>query len=232
LQRALVNFGSVPDFSQLAKSLGMTEADLQNAAGPDIQRLAQENTAAGTSTQARLTQANDDAVRQIRAALNRRGLLNSGESGYQLDRQNTGYRQASYDANQKLLDYLQKYQQGYVSAQQARQGQLAQSYSDAANRQYANNQGTPGTTATFDHVDSAGRAVYRGPDGRLYDVSGSAYSPPATGYSTPNGTGTGPAVDPNTGYGLTGIGAAALAYPTNNPETAATWAKSYGTRMV
>lgn len=179
IQRALVQFGKVPDLGSLAKSLGMSQADIQDAAGPDVQKLAQENTDAGLSTEARLAQANQDAVRQITNSLNARGILNSGETGFQLDRQNTANRQGEYDANQKLLDYLQQYQQGYVSAQQAKEQSLAQAYSDAANRQYNLNQGSAGQQAAFDHVDSAGHAVYRGPSGSLFNADGSPYTAPA-----------------------------------------------------
>lgn len=166
------------DFGALAKQLGMSLADVQNALGPDAQKLAQENTGAGLSTQARLNLANNDAISRIKAELNKRGLLNSGETGFELDRQNLGYRQAQSDATQKLLGFLQQYQQGYLSAQQQREGVLSGAYSDAANRQFTNNQGSAGTTATLDHVDPAGRAVYKGPDGSLYNADGSPYSPP------------------------------------------------------
>lgn len=121
----------------------MTQADLQDAFGPDVQKLAQENTAAGLSTTARLDQANQKATRDIIANLNRRGILHSGEAGYQLDQQNLGYRQAQFDAYQKLLGYLQQYRAGYLAAEQQRAQALAQAYSAAADRVYSNNQGTP-----------------------------------------------------------------------------------------
>jgi hypothetical protein len=196
IQRALVNFGSAPDLAALAKSLGMTEADLQNAVGPDIQQLAKENTSAGLSTEARLRQANQDAIAQIKAALNKRGLLNSGEAGYELDRQNTGFRQAEYDANQKLLDYLNQYQQGYVSAQDAKNAQLAQAYSDAANRQYANTSGSAGFDAPYAFTDANGTVVYKSADGRLWNMNRTPYVPPQPAPSAPP-TSFG---NPNVGY--------------------------------
>ena len=178
IQNAVTTFGAVPDMAKLAASLGMTQADLQNLLGPDVQKLAQENTDAGLSTEARLKQANADAIANIKASLNKRGILNSGEAGYQLDRQNTGYRQAESDATQKLLDYLGQYQQGYASAQAQRAQGLASAYSSAADRQYNTNQGSAGVTATFDHVDPSGAAVYKGPDGSLYNSDGSPYAAP------------------------------------------------------
>jgi hypothetical protein len=196
IENAYVQFGSNIDFATLAKQLGMSEADVQQALGPDAQKLAQENTSAGLSTQARLDQANTNAIQKIRADLNRRGILNNGEAGYQLDQQNLGYRQAESDATQKLLSYLQQYQQGYLSAQQQRQGQLATAYGDAANRQYGTNAGSPGVTATFDHVDASGNAVYRAADGSLYHVDGSPYSAPV-----PSGGTVGPSYAAGVGRG-------------------------------
>lgn len=178
IQRAITQFGKVPDLASLAKQLGLSLADVQKTLGSGIGQLAQENTDAGLSTEARLGQANTDAIRQIKNSLNARGLLNSGETGFQLDRQNTGYRQAESDATNKLLDYLAQYQQGYLAAQQTRSGQLAGAYSSAADRQFANNQGSAGFTAPLDHVDANGNPVYRGPDGTLYGADGNPYTEP------------------------------------------------------
>ena len=178
IQRALVNFGKVPDLASLASQLGLSQADLQGVAGPDVQRLAQENTNAGLSTEARLSQANQDALRQITATLNARGMLNSGETGFQFDRQNTGNRQAESDATQKLLDYLNQYQQGYASAQAQRAQALASAYSSAADRQYANNQGSAGTSANWAYTDANGNAVYTDANGNAYNADGSRYTGP------------------------------------------------------
>lgn len=136
ITNAYENFGKPVDLSQLAQQLGMSQADIQNALGPDAQKIAQENTAAGLSTVARLDQANTKANRQIIQDLNKRGILNSGETPYQLDQENLSYRQAQQDAYQKFLGYLQQYQQGYLTAQQQRAAALAQAYSAAADRQY------------------------------------------------------------------------------------------------
>jgi hypothetical protein len=196
IQRALVNFGSVPDLATLAKQLGLSQEDLSGLAGSDVQRLAQENTDAGLSTQARLAQANQDAIRQLTNQLNARGLLNSGESAYELDRQDTGYRQAQSDATQKLLDYLNQYQQGYASAQAQRAQALASAYGSAADRQFASNQGSAGTAATWAFTDANGAHVYRGPDGTLYNADGSVYNGP--GGAPPTSTSLAPPVAPTT----------------------------------
>lgn len=137
----------------------MSQADIQNYLGPDAQKIAQENTDAGTSTTSRLDQANQNATRAILAGLNKRGLLNSGESGYQLDQQNLGYRQAQQDAYSKFLSYLQQYQQGYLTAQQQRAASLATSINSAADRQYNLNQSPPAAAAPAPPAPPVGGAT-------------------------------------------------------------------------
>lgn len=147
IANAYESFGKPIDLGALAAALGMSQADIQNYLGTDAQKIAQENTDAGTSTVARLDQANQNATRQILANLNKRGLLNSGETGYALDQQNLGYRQAQQDAYSKFLGYLQQYQQGYLAAQQQRATALANAVNAAADRQYQINQSAPAAPA-------------------------------------------------------------------------------------
>lgn len=153
---AYETFGKPVDLSALASQLGMTQADIQNYLGADAAKVAQENTDAGTSTTARLDQANQNATRSVMADLNKRGILNSGETGYQLDQQNLGYRQAQQDAYSKFLGYLQQYQQGYLSAQKDRAAALAAAISAAADRQYGLNQSFPGASAGSGSSSSGG----------------------------------------------------------------------------
>lgn len=193
ISSAYETFGKNIDLSQLASSLGMTQADLQGALSPDVQKLAQENTDAGLSTTARLDQANTKATRQIMQSLNKRGILNSGEAGYQLDQQNLGYRQAQSDAYSKFLGYLQQYQQGYLSAQQKGAGDLATAYGSAADRVVAQNQGTSGITATADHQDATGAWVFKGTDGNFYNADKTPYTAPVApppGVTLPSFTGS------------------------------------------
>jgi len=172
----------------------MSQADLQNALGSDVQKLAQENTDAGLSTTARLQQANDQAKRALIANLNKRGILHSGEAGYQLDQQNQAYGRAQFDAYNKFLGFLQQYQQGYLTAQQQNAQSLAGAYNSAADRQYNNNQGSPGVTAVFDHIDAEGHAVYKDASGNFFNADGSAYTapPPNTSVQQPNLAGFAP----------------------------------------
>lgn len=188
-----MNFGGNVDLNSVAKSLGVDPSALAGLDPATIQKLAQANDTAGTSTEAQLEQANTTAVRGIKNALNARGLLNSGETGYQLGQQQQSYTQAQYDARQKLTDYMTQYQQGYLTAQQQIQQQLASSASSAADRQYANNQGSAGFQALFDHVDPSGVAVYKGADGNLYRSDGTIYTAPSAsggGYNASAGLAT------------------------------------------
>lgn len=194
IANAYEGFGKNVDLASLAKQLGMSQADIQNAIDPGAQKLAQENTAAGTSTVARLDAANNIANQKIIASLNARGMLRSGETGYALDQQNLSYRQAESDAYQKFLGYLQQYQQGYLTAQQKNSSDLAAAYSAAADRQYNAHPSTPGTSAQFDHVDSAGKPVYKDASGSYFNQDGSPYTapnpaaPPATVVSPQGGS--------------------------------------------
>jgi len=161
---AYETFGKPIDLASLASSLGMSQADIQNYLGPDAQKIAQENTAAGTSTTARLDQANTNAIRSIMANLNKRGMLNSGEAGYQLDQQNLGYRQAQSDAYSKFLGYLQQYQQGYLAAQQQRATSLADAINSAADRQYQINQSMPAVSTPTTSAPPPAATVGRTPN--------------------------------------------------------------------
>lgn len=131
-QRAVTLFGDVPDFS------GTAGAQFGEGFSKDIndtiRGLAQENTAAGLSTVARINQAHQDAIEGIRNALASRGILSSGETGYQLGREDLATTKTRYDATQQLLDYLNGVQSGFVQSERARSMGLANAASAAASR--------------------------------------------------------------------------------------------------
>ncbi len=122
-QRALIQFGEVPNFADAAGLLG---ANFSADIGGNTADLAKKNTTAGLSTVARINQHNTDLINGIRNNLAARGGLRSGETGYKLGRENTDYTRAQYDARQKLVDYLAGANAAYVAAQRARELQLAQ----------------------------------------------------------------------------------------------------------
>ncbi len=120
---------------------------------------------------------------QITNALNARGLLNSGESGYELGQQQQNFTNSQFDARSALLKAIQGYQQGFLQGQLQRAQAEAQAYSDAANRQFGMNQSIPGTPATpgtqahFITTDDNGQPIYS--DGQnYYNADGSPYTGP------------------------------------------------------
>ena len=119
----------IPDFSSLGSSLGLTQQQiqmLQQDVSPQVQALAQQNTAGGLSTQAQLQHQQQIAMRGLRNNLAARGGLSSGEDAYQTNEQNHNYALAQNKALQSLLSALGGYQQSYLNAQQGEQNQLTQ----------------------------------------------------------------------------------------------------------
>lgn len=130
-QRAITLFGEVPDFTGQEGLLG------ENFLGDinDVTRgLASQSTKAGLSTVARIDEADRDARENLRNVLAARGILSSGETGYQLGRADTAYRRTQFDARQQLLDYLAGVHAGFVQAERARQQALANAALAASGR--------------------------------------------------------------------------------------------------
>lgn len=183
--RAIVGFGAVPDFNQAQKTLGLNLGDVL---GPDTAQLAQGNE---FSTQANLGHAHIQAVQNIRKALASRGLLRSGETGYQLGEENRQYGQAQYDSTQKLLDYLAGAQQAYAEAEKQRTAQTTQAREAATTRQIGLNPATGSQEAKLDAGLSAqaGEPIYVGANGKKYRADQTIYEPPAPAPARPPQTG-------------------------------------------
>lgn len=192
-QRDVVQYGQLPDLAKAAAALGLSPNDLQSVLGPNVGKLAQENTSAGTSMLARLNADNAKAIQGINNALNARGIYNSGELGYQQGQQNQAYTNSQYDTLQKVLDAMSGAQSSYLSAEQQRIQTLAQALSDAANRAFTNypgSAGSPPTTANYSYTDTAGNPVYTDSSGNFYDGSGNTYNGPG-GKGDPGQSGLG-----------------------------------------
>ena len=209
IKRAYATAGMPIDLSGVAAALGLSTADVSGILDPTTQALAQQNTASGLSTEARLNQAHQFAVRQIKNALNARGLLGSGEAGYQLGKEQTNFAQGQYDARQKLLDYLSSYQQGYLSAANQRAQALAGAYSSASATQQGlpQNQPTPPTTAVFSGYTPDGQPLYKAPDGTLHLLDGSVWTPDTTATPPTTTPTTTPDTTPKLPDGTRGSGA-------------------------
>lgn len=85
-----------------------------------------------TSILARLKGVHEDNLLGITNNLAARGILQSGETKYQNDRENLGYKRTRYDAENQLLDYLKGVQKAFADFQQQRALQLAQQQQDVA----------------------------------------------------------------------------------------------------
>lgn len=124
---ALASYGSVPGNLTAAGNFGQ---DIDET----TRQLAAQATSGGVSTIARLQRAYDLANQGDVANVAARGLLRSGATGQHLSDNLLGYNIAGYDAQQKLLDYLNGLWQGYQDQQQALQGQGVQAQADALSR--------------------------------------------------------------------------------------------------
>lgn len=128
-QRALVQFGQVPQFDALS---GLNPEWIGQDVNDTTRRLAASNTESGLSVAARQRQAFEKQVREIRNSLAARGALRSGEAGHMLQEAQTGYDRAQYDTMQELVDFISGLQAGFAQAERARQGQLRDGASAAA----------------------------------------------------------------------------------------------------
>lgn len=127
-QRLLIQFGEVPE---LPSGLGF---DLTHSLDDATKSLIAQNTQAKLSTVARLQQSYDQGYRTAINNLASRGLLRSGETGFQLGRLQTGFQQAQYGARQQLLDTLNQAWGGYAQGESARQDALLNAMNMALSR--------------------------------------------------------------------------------------------------
>lgn len=122
-----------------------------------------------------LQQAHEQNLRAQRNQLAARGILQSGEYGYQLGQENKDYLQNQYEARQQLLDFINGVQSAFAQAEQNRNNQLVQ----AGQQAYQNQLGLPQNTPTNPFKANLGAswrggAYYKGKDGKLYDAQGQA----------------------------------------------------------
>lgn len=122
IQQALIMFGEVPS--------GLTGPWLNDT----VTAAAQDATNAGLSTTARLQKAASDTRRDTLKALAARGILRSGETGYQLDEGSLRANQAQYDARQSLLDFIHGRNYNFNTAELGRQLAQIQAQFEAAQR--------------------------------------------------------------------------------------------------
>lgn len=164
VQQALIQFGGVPNLSQ--EVLSNTGLDTSGTAA-----LAANNP---FSTLKRLQQSYQDQQDSAKNALAARGILSSGETGFQLGRLGQQQAGAQYDATNSLLGGIGSLNDQYVAGQQAAAQALSQGALTAENTAAASGQSAAGggVTATWD--PSTG--LYKDPSGAFYDQGGNPVS--------------------------------------------------------
>jgi hypothetical protein len=131
-RRGVIQFGISPQFS------GSDLALIPPTYGQDVDQATLDAARGNTfSTTARLSKAHADALQSIKGALAARGLLHSGELGYQTGREENNFETGTYDATQRLLDYLSGVQGSYATGEQQRQAAAAAAAQQAYQNQLA-----------------------------------------------------------------------------------------------
>lgn len=123
-QRALIQYGSVPG----GALPGVTGID------QTTRDLADQNTAGGLSTLAKIRAGYQQADQASVASEAARGILHSGAYGQHAAENLLNYNQAQDTGTQTLLDYLSGLYNGYLQQQQTLQQQAASSQGDALSR--------------------------------------------------------------------------------------------------
>lgn len=162
-QRLLIQLGEVPSSSFVtgpyASYFGQDVNDLTRS-------LASQNTQSGLSILARLSKQYEDARLRNFNDLAARGMLQSGETGYQLGELGQARLQSEYDARMSVLDQLNNLYSQFASAERQRQTQAALSMMDAA--------------------QAESQYPWNYPTGSQYDY-GNYYGDPAIGPNSPGG---------------------------------------------
>lgn len=125
LSNLIIDFGEVPQ--------GYTSPYLS----PTAAALAGQNTQAGLSLVARLNRAAEDSRRQQINDLAARGILSSGETGFQLGRVQQSSLESQYDARRQLLDLLRQGSDAFAQAELQRKLGLIDAAQNAYGRQSA-----------------------------------------------------------------------------------------------
>lgn len=123
LSSLFVNYGSPGLASQLSQ-YGYTVS-------PTDVSAAQANYNAGNATLARLDQQHSLGRQAVTNNLAARGLIRSGDLGYQLGQQDTQYGNGVYDALQNVLNQAFNLQQGAISQRNSLQDQITQAMQSA-----------------------------------------------------------------------------------------------------
>lgn len=147
LQAAIAQYGALPDLSKYGIS-----SDIIAAITPLAQQLAQQNTANGLSTVARLGNAHQQNVLSLRNNLAARGMLESGALPTLQNKENLAYSQAQQDSLMQLLNAIAGYQNSFLQSKDSIDQALQQALQDAYQRESSlpQNQPRPAETYSYD----------------------------------------------------------------------------------
>lgn len=192
-QRALINFGDIPDFSSAIGGLGLDpNSPMYRMLFGDVNEMtrkaAQDMTNSHLSTNWNLQHAHESNLNDLIDKLAARGSFRSGAAISGVGQENQNYTGAQFNARRDLLDYLTGVQSAFTQSEQARQAKLAGYMSDATNRQIAEHPYVPGQ-ADAPPAPPAPPSASLAPSPPL--------APPPAAYaglppSSPYGTATGP----------------------------------------
>jgi hypothetical protein len=133
----VISYGQVPDFDKM----GISESARGFLGGAIDQRtrdLAAKAEAEGLSVHARMAKENTVANRRIPSMLAGRGMLRSGQTGYDMGEQAQNYKIGQYDTLNELLSNVEGTVGNYLQGERDRQMQLAQARMQAAWDAYSN----------------------------------------------------------------------------------------------
>ena len=174
--RDLLSAQSVSDAAQRDAQLGQAFINFgETPSGYGDSNVSQAASNNPYSTLAQLQLAHQNNLRNNANQLAARGILQSGEYGYQLGNENHDYLQNQYEARQQLLDFINGVQSAFAQAEQNRQQQLLSAGQQAYQNQLALPQNQPTSPSRGNLVSQyAHGAYYKGQDGKLYNAQGQA----------------------------------------------------------
>lgn len=138
---------------------------------PATRALAEQATQSGVSQSAQLDRTHADNLRDIKNALAARGILSSGETGFQMGNENKDYTVAQSDALNNLLDYIKGVQQAFTQTAQDQNAGLAEAAQTAMQTQSGLPQNQP--TDPFQAKLVKGTGWYTA-NGKVYGQDGHA----------------------------------------------------------
>ena len=137
IKKTLIDWGVLPDSSKAADELGLSQdalGYLKSDVDPRTGQFAAQNEAEGLSRHARLAKANQTNVDAIRNQLAARGMYQSGELPFGLEKNAQDYKSASTDAERQVLDTINEIATRFTSGEAGRRRSLTQAQTDAAER--------------------------------------------------------------------------------------------------